>query len=137
MELYKIFMKSNKHFLRIIKQTKYVLIRKSITEWKKFQKKVIECKLVNYKNYHIYRIIIFKRTIKRYLKVRWINNLLYTISFVINDENFELFAKKFRTDDDINVSLKQFLNCIWMLLLQNVKIFQFLKIFTSEIMLSK
>ena len=40
----------------------------------------------------------------------------------MNDESFKLFAKKFRINNNINVLLKQSLNCIRMFSLQYVKI---------------
>ena len=123
--------------MRIITQIDYVQIRRSITEWKKFQKKIIKFKLIDYENDYIYRMLIFKKAIKGYFNVKWINNLSNTTNSVMNDENVKLFAQKFRIDDDINVLSKQFLNCIRMFSLQNVKIFQSLKLFTSKIMFSK
>ena len=71
---------------------------------KNILKKVIKCRLIDYENDYIYRIIICKKTIKRYFNVKWINTLSNITNSVINNENFELFAKKFRIDDDINVS---------------------------------
>jgi hypothetical protein len=66
-------------YLRRVRQTDFVQVKKSVIEWKKFQERSEKCVLIEYEKNHIYRMINSKEEIRRYVIVKWIDQVVSSI----------------------------------------------------------